>query len=82
MEKNKKIIKIDILDKFRELQGEEDAALPGTWLRQDYFRRLNTHEKKIFDQAVAELASSGLIEYTPGVAPELRLTQKGENLIF
>lgn len=70
MEKNRKMIKIDLLDKFREMEPEEDNTLPPVWLRKDYIARLNYYEKKMFDKAVDELAISGLVEYTPGVFPQ------------
>ena len=82
MNKNKKMIKMDILDKFKELELEEDNRLPVTWLQNDYFRRLNVFEKKAFDRAVSELASSGLVEYKPSDCPEVKLTRLGENLIY
>jgi hypothetical protein len=82
MIKNKKMIKMDLLDKFKELEMEEDNRLPAAWLQNDYFRRLNAFEKKTFEKAVAELASSGLVEYKPGDCPEVKLTRLGENLIY
>lgn len=82
MIRNKKRIKIDILDKFKEMESEVDSRLPKAWLKKDYFTRLNTWEKKTFEIAVAELASSGLVEYKPGVHPEIKLTRLGENLIY
>ena len=82
MEKNMKMIKIDLLNKFREMEELPDPVLPRVWLRKDYIGGLNNHERKMFDLAVNELASSGLVEYTPGGFPEVKLTSKGENLIF
>jgi len=81
MEKNKKTIKIDLLDKFREMGPEADNTLPRGWLRKDYIARLNSHERKIFDKAIGELVSSGLVEYSPGFFPKVQLTLKGEHLI-
>ena len=81
MHKDKKRIKIDILEKFKELEDEANL-LPEEWLKNEYFIRLNTHEKKAFKCAVRELAASGLIECTPGLVPEVKLTPLGENLIF
>ena len=82
MTKNKKIIKIDILEKFRELEHEADDKLPHNWLVNDYFGRMNTFEKITFDRALAELALSGLVAYKPGDCPEVKLTRLGKNLIF
>jgi hypothetical protein len=81
MEKNKKMIKIDLLDKFREMEDAADPVLPRMWLRKDYLAGLNSHERKVFDQALRELVSKGLVEYTPGVFPKVELTLKGEQLI-
>jgi len=36
MEKNKKMIKIDLLYKFKELEEVADDTLPPVWLRKDY----------------------------------------------
>ena len=82
MGKNKKTIKIDILNKFREMENESGSMLPKNWLQEDYFTRLTASERKVFNRAVVELASAGLIEYIPGVFPLVKLTPKGENLIF
>ena len=82
MVKNKKMIKKDILGKFKELEMKEDKRLPVTWLQNDYFRRLNTIERKTFNKAVAELASRGLVEYKHGACPEVKLTRLGEHLIY
>jgi hypothetical protein len=82
MEKSRKRIKIDLLDKFREIEESPDTALPGGWLRNDYLAGLSSCEKRLFEQAVGELAASGLVEYTPGEFPEVRLTLKGGHLIY
>jgi predicted transcriptional regulator len=79
--RSKKMIKIDILEKFKELENEE-AKLPSGWLKMDYLMPLNTYEKKVFSKAVGELAASGLIECRSGTSAEVKLTQLGENLIF
>jgi len=36
MEKSKKRIKIDLLNKFRELEEVADDTLPPVWLRKNY----------------------------------------------
>jgi hypothetical protein len=84
MNRDKKMIKRDILDKFRSM-GVENDTLPSQWLESDYFDSLDKQEKKIFKQAVKELVSSGLVEHVEqvkGVDARLRLTQKGMDLIY
>lgn len=81
MHKDKKSIKRDILDKFRSMGMEKDT-LPPHWLETDYFERLDIQEKKVFKKAIKELVSSGLVEHTNGAGSNLRLTQKGANLIY
>lgn len=80
MYKDKKTIKREILDKFRSIGSEKDV-LPPHWLEADYFKSLDNQEKRIFKKAVKELVSSGLVEQVRGSAPNLKLTQKGVNLI-
>ena len=58
-----------------------DDTLPPVWLRKNYLGQLNNHEKVVFEKAVGELASSGLVEYAPGGFPKVTLTTKGERLI-
>jgi hypothetical protein len=81
MEKSRKMIKRDLLDKFREMGLETDNTLSPIWLRKDYIARLNSYEKKVFEEAIGDLVSSGLVEYSPGVFPKVQLTLKGEQLI-
>ena len=80
MYKDKKAIKRDILDKFRTLGIEQDL-LPPQWLENDYFESLDSQEKKLFKKAIQELVSSGLVEQIQGPIANLRLTQKGADLI-
>jgi len=80
MYKDKKTIKREILDKFRAIGSEKDM-LPPHWLEADYVNSLDNQEKRIFQKAVKELVSSGLVEQVQGSAPNLKLTQKGVNLI-
>ena len=81
MIKDKKMIKRDILDKFRSISEESDR-LPPKWLETDYFVNLNQHEKKIFKKAIDELISRGIVEDINGTSQNLKLTQKGANLIY
>lgn len=81
MNKDIKTIKKGILDKFREISAEEDDLLPEKWLAEDYFLNLNAHEQKIFKQAVKELISQGLVVDIKRPVMNLKLTEKGANLI-
>ena len=81
MHKDKKTIKREILDKFRSL-GIENDTLPPQWLETDYLESLDNQEKKVFKTAVKELVSNGLVEHTNGSDSNLRLTQKGTDLIY
>ena len=81
MIKNKKMIKRDILEKFRTINAEGDYILPSSWLESDYLADLDTEEKKIFKKAVNELISKGLVEQVKGAELNLKLTQKGKDLL-
>ncbi|MFZ0241885.1 MAG: hypothetical protein WAL90_09585 [Desulfobacterales bacterium] len=81
MHRDKKTIKREILDKFRSL-GSENDTLPPHWLESDYFASLDSQGKKVFKQAVKELVSSGLVEHINAPDENLRLTQKGTDLIY
>ncbi len=82
MVKSKKMIKRDILDKFRTLNADDDAVLSSSWLESDYFKDLDSEERKIFKKAVDELISKGLVESIRGSELNLKLTRKGADLIF
>jgi hypothetical protein len=82
MAKDKKEIKKDILDMFRTLENEEGDVLPPEWLESDYIKRLNWEEKRLYQNAVNELISNGLVENVKGSALSLKLTDKGADLIF
>jgi len=82
MAKDKKAIKKDILDMFRSLANEDGDVLPPLLLESDYFDRLTRDEKKLYENAVKELISNGLIENVKGSALELKLTDKGADLIY
>ena len=82
MAKDKKEIKKDILDLFRSLENEEGDVLPRDLLEADYFKRLNWEEKRLYQNAVNELISNGLVENIKGSALSLKLTDKGADLIF
>jgi hypothetical protein len=81
MIKEIKDIKKDILDKFREINAEEDDVLPDNWLMDNYFVSLTSYEQKIFKKALKELASQGLVVNIKNPTFNLKLTEKGANLI-
>ncbi len=81
MSKDKKMIKRDILNKFRSIMEESDR-LPPKWLEADYFANLKQEEKKLFNKAVDELISRGIVENVKGSPRNLKLTQKGVDLIY
>lgn len=80
--REKKTIKRDILDKFRSLNAEKNDSLTPHWLELVYLKKLTGDEKKVFKKAVQELVSMGLVENVEGPSLNLKLTQKGENLIY
>ncbi len=82
MEKNKKMIKRDILDKFRSIEEAESDMLPPKWLASDYFTKLNREEKKECKKAVRELISTGIVENINEPVWNLKLTPKGADLIY
>ena len=82
MIRDKKTMKTEILDKFRSMKTNSDYILPGNWLEFDYVATMNKEEQKVFRQAVKELISLGLVENVRGHNLNLKLTQKGVDLIF
>ncbi|HPB39757.1 MAG TPA: hypothetical protein PLD39_02695 [Flexilinea sp.] len=82
MHKDKKAIKKDILDKFRTIRDEENYMLPPHWLQSHYIDTLDPQEKKIYEKAVKELVRIGLVESVEKPHQNLKLTEKGVNLIY
>ena len=80
--KDKKTIKREILDKFRSMNAENQETLPLHWLELVYLKNLNTDEKKLSKRAIQELISMGIVENVEGLSLNLRLTEKGQNLIY
>lgn len=76
------MIKRDILDKFRDIKSDEEDVLSQHWLESDYFKALGAEERKLFKKAVDELISKGLVENVKGTGLNLKLTQKGADLIY
>ena len=80
--KDKKTIKREILDKFRSSNAESQETLPLHWLELVYLKKLSTDEKKLSKRAIQELISVGIVENVEGPSLNLRLTEKGQNLIY
>lgn len=79
MRKDKKAIKRDILNRYRT-RGK--PILCRMWLDTHYAASLDNAARRLLPGAVAELVHSGLLEYTQGHLPNLRLTPKGADLIY
>jgi predicted transcriptional regulator len=82
MAKDKREIKKDILGMFRTLENEDGDVLPPELLGSDYFKQLNWEEKRLYQSAVNDLISNGLVENVKGSALSLKLTDKGADLIY
>ena len=82
MLRDKKMIKRDILNKFRSIGEDEIDMLPPKWLESDYFSKLKPEEKKECKKAINELISTGIVENVKEPVWNLRLTQKGADLIY
>lgn len=81
MSKDIKTMKKDILDQFRAMNGEENDMLPEKWLKEEYLPILDVYEREDFDRAIRQLAAKGVLKYSKGAIPKLRLTEMGANLI-
>lgn len=81
MAKDKKDIKIDILNMFRSLRKEDPDLLASEFLESDYTKHLKWDEKQHYQNAVKELESNGLVQYVKGSNVKIKLTEKGANLI-
>jgi hypothetical protein len=80
--KDKKTIKREILDKFRSMNAEHQETLPLHWLELVYMKKLSADEKKLSKRAIQELIAVGIVENVEGPGLNLRLTEKGQNLIY
>jgi len=80
--KDKKTIKREILDKFRSMNAESQETLPLNWLELVYLKKLSADEKKLSKRAIQELISVGIVENVEEPSLNLRLTEKGQNLIY
>jgi hypothetical protein len=81
MLKTPKIIRRDLLNKFRSELDQQDT-IPPTWLEENYWPLLSSQEKGYFKKAVSDLVEKGLIEKDNSPVPTLRLTEKGAYLLF
>ncbi len=79
---SKKTIKVAILDAFRGMEDVDEYVLKPGHLWRRYYRQLKPTERDYFHQAIAELKAKGLVEPHGGGVPLLRLTPKGEHLLF
>jgi len=79
--KDKKTIKREILDQFREIEAEHGDELNPEWLQNVYLKQLRRPEQKLYQKAVKELAAMGIIEEGQAKDLNLRLTLKGEKLL-
>ncbi|MGD9054761.1 MAG: hypothetical protein PVJ41_15800 [Desulfobacterales bacterium] len=82
MFKDKKDIKKDILNMFRSSLNEDKYVLPPELLESAYFNHLTWDEKQLYQNAVKDLISKGLVKNVKGSSLNLKLTEKGANLIY
>jgi hypothetical protein len=78
----KKAIKVAILDAFRGMADADECVLRPGQLWGRYYRQLKPHERRQFHEAIDELRAKGLVEHRGGGLPLLKLTRKGEHLLF
>jgi len=64
------------------MNAENQETLPLHWLELVYIKELSTDEKKLSKRAIQELISVGIVENVEGPSLNLRLTEKGQNLIY
>lgn len=70
-------IRTAVLEKFREIGAKEGYILPDMWLQHDYEPGLNEREREIFQDALRDMASEGLVEYVAHPSPNLKVTAIG-----
>ena len=80
--RDKKMIKKDILDKFRSVSENNNPVIPMSWLEGDYYESLSWEERFVFKKAVNELIKKGIVENINGSESNLKLTPKGFDLLF
>jgi hypothetical protein len=79
---SKKAVKVAILDAFRAMADSDEYVLKPGQLWRCCYRQLKPHERGCFHEAIDELLAKGLVERRGGGLPCLRLTLKGQRLIF
>jgi hypothetical protein len=82
MQPSKKAIKVAILDAFRGMRDADEYVLKPGHLWRRFYRKLKPDERGYFHEAIDELRAKGLVESRGGGVPHLRLTLKGEHLLF
>jgi hypothetical protein len=82
LQPSKKAIKVAILDAFREMAETDEYVLRPGQLWSRYYRQLKPEDRSHFHEAINELRAIGLVESCGGGLPLLRLTLKGEHLLF
>ena len=82
LQPSKKAIKVAILDAFRGMADADEYVLRPGQLWGRYYRQLKPHERSHFHEAIDELRAKGLVERRGAGLPLLRLTLKGEHLLF
>jgi hypothetical protein len=82
LQPSKKAIKVAILDAFRGMQAADEYVLRPGQLWGRYYRQLRPNERNYFHEAIDDLRTKGLVERRGGGLPLLRLTLKGEHLLF
>ena len=80
--RDKKMIKKDILDKFRSVNEDNNPILPMSWLEGEYYKSLSWEERFVYKKALNELIKKGIVENVNGSETELKLTPKGSDLLF
>ena len=83
MDNTKTNIKRIILNKFKSYMNTDHEILSAIWIAA-LIKRSNKYEREFIYRAVEELIQAGLMEKVggKGLAPGLKLTRKGECLIF
>jgi hypothetical protein len=72
-------IKGDILSQFKAENADVGHTLPPNWLVR-YGMTLNPKEKAVFDEAVNELITEGIVE--PTIRNNLAFTAKGVEYLY
>ena len=82
LQPSKKAMKVAILDAFRGMEDADEYVLRPGQLWRRYYCQLRPYERNQFHEAIDELRAKGLVERHGLGLPLLRLTLKGEHLLF